>query len=250
MKNGRATGCNRNSFRSSSTVEVVGVIIRRGLCCVALIALSCGFPGQVHADSDTGNNNSNSTTSSTTTSPKYVFPFSRVEVSYVRDHLNYPATDVEGCYAKVLAPTAGIITHTRRKDSWVEEIDDPGTRGGMTVTLVGDDTVRYFFSHLGRVKATIGQRVQAGDWIGVVGSSGNARITRCHIHFGMSRICPLAEIYLLQGELWPWKYLDAWRQGIQLSPRKAKNNLIKLNPDRCAEATTSFRASTSRRDGG
>ncbi len=182
--------------------------------------------------------------------PKYVFPFSRVAVSYVRDHLNYPATDVEGCYAKVLAPTAGTITHTRRKDKWVEEIDDPGTRGGLTITLVGDDTVRYFFSHLGRVKVTIGQRVEPGDWIGVVGSSGNARITRCHVHFGMSRICPLAEINLLQGELWPWKYLDAWRQGTELSPRKAKNNLINLFPNRCTSATEEWRASTSQRDGG
>lgn len=186
---------------------------------------------------------------STAASPKYVFPFSRVQVNYIRDHLNYPATDVDGCYAKVLAPTAGLIVQTRRKDSWVEEIDNPGTRGGLTITLIGDDTVRYFFSHLGRVKVRIGQRVQPGDWIGVVGSSGNARITRCHTHFGISRVCPLAEIYLLQGELWPWKFLDAWRQGVQLSPRKAKNRLIKQNPDRCTEATTAFRASTSRHEG-
>ena len=228
----------------------MGVTIRRGLCCVALIAVSSSFSGPVHADSDTSNEISNPVTPTITTSPKYVFPFSRVAVSYVRDHLSYPATDVEGCYAKVLAPTAGTITHARRKDKWVEEIDDLGTRGGLTITLVGDDTVRYFFSHLGRVKVTIGQRVEAGDWIGVVGSSGNARITRCHVHLGMSRICPLAEIYLLQGELWPWKYLDAWRQGIQLSPRKAKNRLINLFPNRCTTATEAWRASTSHRDGG
>ena len=228
----------------------MGATIRRGLCCIALIVVSSAFPVQVHADSDTGNELSNSATPSITTSPKYVFPFSRVAVSYVRDHLGYPATDVEGCYAKLLAPTAGTITHTRRKDKWVEEIDDLGTRGGLTITLIGDDTVRYFFSHLGRVKATIGQRVEAGDWIGVVGSSGNARITRCHVHFGMSRICPLAEINLLQGELWPWKYLDAWRQGIQMSPRKAKNALINLYPNRCTTATEEWRASTSHRDGG
>lgn len=206
------------------------------------------MPSQAHADSDTFNDISSATSPST--APKYVFPFSRVEVSYVRDHLNYPATDVEGCYAKVLAPTSGFITQTRRKDTWVEEINDPGTRGGLTITLVGDDTVRYFFSHLGRVKIKIGQRVEAGDWIGVVGSSGNARITRCHVHLGMSRICPLAEINLLQGELWPWRYLDAWRQGIQLSPRKAKNNLIQKFPNRCNTATESWRASSSRIDGG
>lgn len=218
--------------------------------CVALIAVSAMIPSRVHAGSDTSNDISNATILSTTSVPKYVFPFSRVDVSYVRDHLNYPATDVEGCYAKVLAPTSGIITQTRRKDTWVEEINDPGTRGGLTITLVGDDTVRYFFAHLGRVKVKIGQLVEAGDWIGVVGSSGNARVTRCHVHLGMSRICPLAEIYLLQGELWPWRYLDAWRQGIQLSPRKAKNNLIQKFPNRCNSATESWRASSSYHDGG
>ncbi|MEO8162888.1 MAG: hypothetical protein ABI590_03825, partial [Ilumatobacteraceae bacterium] len=91
--------------------------------------------------------------------------------------------------------------------------------------------------------------VEAGDWIGVVGSSGNARVTRCHVHVGMSRICPLAEINLLQGELWPWRYLDAWRDGIQLSPRKAKNNLIKKFPNRCTTATESWRATSSHFDG-
>lgn len=227
----------------------MGSMVRRGLCCVVIMALACTFPGQVHADADFSGDSGNPESTLKTVLPKYVFPFSRVPVSYIRDHLNYPATDVEGCYAKVLAPTAGVITHARRKDLWVEELDDPGTRGGLTITLVGDDTVRYYFAHLGRVKVSIGQRVQPGDWIGVVGSSGNARITRCHTHFGMSRVCPLAEIYLLQGELWPWKYLDAWHQGIELSPRKAKNKLIKQSPDLCNEATTAFRASTSRREG-
>lgn len=224
-------------------------MVRRGLWCAVVLALACAGPAQVHAATETSNDTGNPATTLTAPSPKYVFPFSRVPVSYIRDHLNYPATDVEGCYAKVLAPTAGVITHARRKDLWVEELDELGTRGGLTITLVGDDTVRYYFAHLGRVKVSIGQRVEAGDWIGVVGSSGNARITRCHVHLGMSRICPLAEIYLLQGELWPWKYLDAWHQGIELSPRKAKNKLIKQNPDLCNEATTAFRASTSRREG-
>lgn len=228
----------------------MGAKVQRALWCAVVLALACAVPAQVHAATETSNDTGNPATTLTTLSPKYVFPFSRLPVTYTRDHLNYPATDVEGCYAKVLAPTAGIVTQSRRKDTWVEEIDDLGTRGGLTITLVGDDTVRYYFAHLGRLKVSIGQRVQPGDWIGVVGSSGNARVTRCHTHFGMSRVCPLAEVHLLQGELWPWKYLDAWRQGIQLSPRKAKNKLIKRNPDLCTEATAAFRADTSGRDGG
>ena len=143
---------------------------------------------------------------------KYVFPFSKVPVTYSRDHLNYPATDVHGCYARVLAPTSGVVFDLEEKDKWIEEIDAPGTRGGLTITLHGDDNVRYYFSHLGRVKVKTGDRVQPGQWIGVMGSSGNARITKCHTHLGMSRICPQSEYKVLQGEIWPLKFLDAWRK--------------------------------------
>jgi len=168
--------------------------------------------------------------------PMYVFPFSKVPVHYPKDHSNYPAVDVEGCYARVLAPTAGVISQLRRKDKWTPEDDSPGTRGGLTVTLTGDDGVRYFFSHLGRIKVLKNQRVNAGDWIGVTGSSGNARVTRCHTHMGMSRVCPLAEVYLLQGEIWPQQYLNAWRKGQQLSPRKEIRKLEKNDPLGCSRS--------------
>ena len=167
---------------------------------------------------------------------KYVFPFSKVAVHYPKDHLSYPAADVEGCYAHILAPTAGVIFQLRRRDQWTPEKDSPGTRGGLTITLKGDDGVRYFFSHLGRVKVLKNQRVAAGDWIGVMGSSGNARVTRCHTHFGMSRVCPLAEVYLLQGEIWPQRYLDAWKKGQQLSPRKEIRKLEKNDPLGCTRS--------------
>jgi len=157
--------------------------------------------------------------------PIYVFPFSRVPVQYPNDHLHYPAVDVEGCYARILAPTAGFISQLHRLDKWTPEKDSPGTRGGLTITVQGDDGIRYFFSHLGRIKVLKNQRVSAGDWIGVMGSSGNARVTRCHTHFGMSRVCPLAEVYL-----------NAWKQGQQLSPRKEIRKLEKNDPLGCSRS--------------
>ncbi len=181
--------------------------------------------------------------------PKYVFPFSQVAVHYPTDHLHYPAADVEGCYAHVLAPTAGTITQTRTIDRWVKEIDSPGTRGGKTVTLVGDDHVRYFFAHLGRVKVATGQRVSAGDWIGVMGSSGNARVTRCHTHLGISRVCPVVEAFLLQGEIWPQKYLTAWRTGSQLSPAVAVKRLNKKDPLGCTRSRADTKAEFARNSG-
>jgi murein DD-endopeptidase MepM/ murein hydrolase activator NlpD len=181
--------------------------------------------------------------------PMYVFPFSRVPVTYPKDHLGYPAVDVEGCYARILAPTAGVISQLHRKDKWTPEDDSPGTRGGLTITLTGDDGVRYFFSHLGRIKVLMNQRVSAGDWIGVMGSSGNARVTRCHTHFGMSRICPLAEVYLLQGEIWPQKYLDAWKKGEQLSPRKEIVKLQKKDQRGCTRSRADSRIDGTRSSG-
>jgi murein DD-endopeptidase MepM/ murein hydrolase activator NlpD len=181
--------------------------------------------------------------------PMYVFPFSRVPVTYPKDHLGYPAVDVEGCYARILAPTAGVISQLHRKDKWTPEEDAPGTRGGLTITLTGDDGVRYFFSHLGRIKVLMNQRVSAGDWIGVMGSSGNARVTRCHTHFGMSRVCPLAEVYLLQGEIWPQKYLDAWKNGEQLSPRKEIVKLQKKDPRGCTRSRADSRIDGTRSSG-
>jgi murein DD-endopeptidase MepM/ murein hydrolase activator NlpD len=181
--------------------------------------------------------------------PMYVFPFSRVPVTYPKDHLGYPAVDVEGCYARILAPTAGVISQLHRKDKWTPEEDSPGTRGGLTITLTGDDGVRYFFSHLGRIKVLMNQRVSAGDWIGVMGSSGNARVTRCHTHFGMSRVCPLAEVYLLQGEIWPQKYLDAWKNGEQLSPRKEIVKLQKKDQRGCTRSRADSRIDGTRSSG-
>ena len=164
---------------------------------------------------------------------KYVFPFSKVAVRYPRDHIDYPATDVVGCYAHVLAPTSGVVFDVEAKDKWDENLDLPGTRGGLTITIHGDDRVRYFFAHLGRVKVKRGDRVEPGQWIGVMGSSGNARVTKCHTHFGMSRICPQSEYKVLQGEIWPWRFLDAWRNRINKSPTSAKNRVIKESPAAC-----------------
>ena len=129
----------------------------------------------------------------------YTFPVSGPDVFYPKDHLNYPAADLTGCRQLVRAPISGVITDVRDTDKWDPAIDDPGTRGGLTITLHGDDLVRYYFSHLGRLIAKKGQRVESGQKIATVGQSGNAKTTLCHLHFGMSRICPMSEQNLRRG---------------------------------------------------
>jgi hypothetical protein len=43
-------------------------------------------------------------------------------------------------------------------------------------------------------------------------------------------------VYLLQGEIWPQKYLDAWKKGQQLSPRKEIRKLEKNDPLGCTRS--------------
>ncbi len=205
-------------------------MIRRLSLAVVMFSFSLGFvtiSSTAHATSQSSEPKDSKTLFT------YIFPFSKVRVTYPRDHIDYPATDIEGCYAHVLAPTSGIVIDTETKDNWDEKLNLAGTRGGLTVTIHGDDRVRYYFAHLGRVKVEIGDRVEPGQWIGVMGSSGNARVTRCHTHFGISRICPQGEYKVLQGEIWPWRFLDAWRSGINKSPVSAKNRVIKESPAAC-----------------
>ena len=204
--------------------------MRRPSLAVVMLAFSLGL---VTVSSTAHATSQNSDPKDSKTSFTYVFPFSKVPVTYPRDHIDYPATDIEGCYAHVLAPTSGIVIDTETKDNWDEKLNLAGTRGGLTVTIHGDDRVRYYFAHLGRVKVEIGDRVEPGQWIGVMGSSGNARVTRCHTHFGISRICPQSEYKVLQGEIWPWRFLDAWQSGINKSPVSAKNRVIKQSPAAC-----------------
>ena len=171
----------------------------------------------------------------------YTFPVSGPNVFYPRDHLNYPAADLTGCRQLVRAPISGVIHAVRDVDTWDAKVDEPGTRGGLTITLHGDDFVRYYFSHLGRLMVKPGQRVASGQKIGTVGTSGNARVTLCHLHFGVSRICPMSEQNVRRGEIWPQPYLDAWKQGTNLSPNREVQRLTKKAPTACIEAAAAQR---------
>ena len=171
----------------------------------------------------------------------YTFPVGGPDPYYPRDHLDYPAADITNCRRLVRAPISGVIYDVRRVDKWTKASDDPGTRGGLTVTLHGDDFVRYYFAHLGRLMVKKGQRVESGQKLGTVGDSGNAKVTLCHLHFGMSRICPMSEQNLLRGEIWPQKYLDAWAKGINLSPNQEVQRQTRREPAACLEAAAAQR---------
>jgi murein DD-endopeptidase MepM/ murein hydrolase activator NlpD len=69
---------------------------------------------------------------------------------------------------------------------FVYRIDDVSL-GGLTVTVVGDGGVRYFYTHFEAVAEDLveGQRVETDTLLGYVGNSGNAAGTPTHLHFGV-----------------------------------------------------------------
>lgn len=88
----------------------------------------------------------------------------------------------------VLAATDGVVRST-----------SPNDLGGNVVWL-SDPQRRQslYYAHLDRHAVTPGQVVRAGDTLGFVGNTGNARTTPPHLHFGIYR----------RGEgavdPWPW----------------------------------------------
>jgi murein DD-endopeptidase MepM/ murein hydrolase activator NlpD len=147
----------------------------------------------------------------------HVFPIDPPDAaSYAPGGHAYPATDLfapEG--TRFVAVTPGVIEGVSRLDTWDPEVDDGATRAGLFVSLIGDDGVRYYGSHLGRIAAGIeaGLRVDAGQLLGYVGRSGNARDTPPHLHFGISRPTFLGDWQVRRGEIDPVPLLDAWRAG-------------------------------------
>jgi peptidoglycan LD-endopeptidase LytH len=189
---------------------------------------------EVVATSTTKPHATSTTTSTTMPRPLlYVFPFTGKKVSYGRRHSGYPATDVFGCGANVVAPIGGTIDEIRTTDPWDPKVNDPATRGGKYVSMYGDDGVRYYFAHLDSVAVKPGDVVNGGAQLGIMGQTGDARNTVCHTHVGISWPCDNKEWAVRRGEIFPWKYLDAWRKGEQLSPVDEIAAAKAKNPDAC-----------------
>jgi murein DD-endopeptidase MepM/ murein hydrolase activator NlpD len=57
--------------------------------------------------------------------------------------------------------------------------------GGNSITLTGDNGWQYYYAHLDHYAIHGRVRVKAGQLIGYVGNTGNARGGACHLHFQM-----------------------------------------------------------------
>ncbi|MFC0503988.1 M23 family metallopeptidase [Micromonospora costi] len=150
-----------------------------------------------------------------------VFPVRASNVAYHPTHSGYPATDIfADCGEPVVAVTDGTILEVSRVDRFDKRGPLGPDNGGLSVSLLGDDGVRYYGSHLSAIARGVdaGVRVRAGDALGKVGKTGNANNV-CHLHFGISPPCAGHDgWWIRRGVIWPARYLDSWRKGGNRAP--------------------------------
>lgn len=152
-------------------------------------------------------------------------------------HAAYPATDIfVGCGATLVSPVRGTVLEVRRVDSYDPAVDDPATRGGRSVAILGLDGVRYYLAHFDTIDPDLapGDPVSLGEPLGTMGDTG--RTSACHLHFSISPPCPGKEWSVRRGVVWPYPYLDAWRRGEQASPVAEVEEWAAANPTACADA--------------
>jgi murein DD-endopeptidase MepM/ murein hydrolase activator NlpD len=160
--------------------------------------------------------------------PSYTFPIAGCTVKYGKYHHDYPATDIDakkGC--AFVAPIAGVVDEVNTEDKWSGKTNKGADRGGLSISIIGDDGNRYYGSHLSKIEASIvpGYKVATGEKLGEIGTSGSAKGTKPHLHFGISYPTDKGVwwirrgVGLEKGKTSPWKYLQAWQVGKDLKPK-------------------------------
>lgn len=87
----------------------------------------------------------------------------------------------------VLATADGTVRHRNDVDRW--NPDSQRDLGGKTVSVTTEPGTRWYYAHLDEIADDIqpGARVRAGQRLGTVGTTGNARHTPPHLHLGYYR---------------------------------------------------------------
>ena len=161
--------------------------------------------------------------------PIYTFPVAGCTVTYSKYHHDYPASDIfakKGC--AFVSPVAGVVDEVSTVDRWSGKTNKGADRGGLSISIIGDDGNRYYGSHLAKIETNIvpGLRVATGEKLGEIGSTGSARGTKAHLHFGISYPTQKGIWWVkrgvgleTKGKTSPWKYLQAWQAGKDLKPK-------------------------------
>jgi peptidoglycan LD-endopeptidase LytH len=178
-------------------------------------------------------------TSPASAAPIYTFPVTGCTVTYSKYHHDYPAADIfgkKGC--AFVSPVAGVVDEVNSVDKWSGKTNLGADRGGLSISIIGDDGLRYYGSHLSKIEANVipGYKVATGEKLGEIGSTGSARGTKPHLHFGISY--PTEKgiwwvrrgVGLEKGKTSPWKYLQAWQVGKDLKPKLIVPTVIPAEP--------------------
>jgi murein DD-endopeptidase MepM/ murein hydrolase activator NlpD len=157
----------------------------------------------------------------TVTATRYVFPVGGCRADASQSHHDYPASDIfadKGC--RFVSPVDGRVDEVTRVDTWNKKSNVGRDRGGLSISVVGVDGVRYYGSHLSAIGAGIkpGLVVKAGQTLGLTGNTGSAQVTPPHLHFGISWPTPAGHWWIRRGAVPPQSFLNAWHEGRQLSP--------------------------------
>ena len=171
--------------------------------------------------------------------PIYTFPVAGCTVTYSKYHHDYPASDIfakKGC--AFVSPISGVVDEVNTVDKWSGKTNLGADRGGLSISIIGDDGLRYYGSHLSKIESSIvpGYKVATGEKLGEIGSTGSARGTKPHLHFGISY--PTEKgiwwvrrgVGLEKGKTSPWKYLQAWQAGKDLKPKVIVPSVIQAAP--------------------
>ena len=146
----------------------------------------------------------------------HVFPVQPTgQVTFSAGGHPYPATDIFAPFGmKFVAVTNGTVEEVSNVDLWDPVNPDKSTAGGLSVRILGDDGVRYYGAHLSAIARGIrpGVWVAAGQLLGLVGNSGDARNTTAHVHFEISD--PFSPSTMVD----PFPYLEAWLNGQNITP--------------------------------
>jgi murein DD-endopeptidase MepM/ murein hydrolase activator NlpD len=139
----------------------------------------------------------------------------------------YPSRNlIAPCGVPALSPVDGTIDEINQVDNWPG--NEPGGadgpyRGGLYLSIIGNDNVRYYLSSLGSIGPGIvpNQQVSAGQQVGTVGQTGSARAgSSCALHVGFSRPCQhtSGDWQIRRGQIDPLPYFQNWQSGGSLSP--------------------------------
>lgn len=145
----------------------------------------------------------------TLTGQGYVFPVYGSEASF-SDDFNAARSSTgwhhgNDIFGPVGAPILAVADGELFLVGW-------NTLGGWRLWLRDDQGNEYYYAHLSAFspKAADGARVKAGDVIGFLGRSGEARTTPPHLHFEIHPKELLGMGY--DGVIDPFPYLSAWRR--------------------------------------